>query len=332
MLLAGSDDGVYRLPDLDGSADRTAERVLESGRVMRLRQFGSVDGLFAATTTGLVHSTDGETWTDLAVPEEQVYSVGALPDGRFYAGARPARVYVGEFDGGAATGEGADAPSVDWTECEGFRDLPSREEWRLPRHENLAQVRDIHHDPAGSDRLVAGVEVGGVHVSDDGGETWTERRGPGDDESSVDDDIHELRAVGAGEYVAATGFGLFRTTDAGATWTRLDEAFDQRYFRSVVSVDGTVYAGGALANSSTWDDADAEPELFALRDSGIEVIDFPASDETVTGMTAADGDLVVATHRGSMLVHRDGEWAAVGDLPVNEELTGRYTPLTRVEN
>jgi len=332
MLLAGSDDGVYRFPDVDGSADRTAEQVLDSGRVMRLRQFDAADGIFAATTTGLFHSTDGETWTDLGVPEERVYSVGALPDGRRYAGTRPARVYVGEFDGGgAAAGEGDGAPSVDWTECDGFRDLPSREEWRLPRHENLAQVRDLHRDPADSDRLVAGVEVGGVHVSDDGGETWTERRDP-DDGSGLDDDIHELRVVGAGEYVAATGFGLFRTTDAGESWTRLDEGYDQRYFRSVASVNGVVYAGGALANSSTWDDADADPELFAVRDGDPAVLDFPASDETVTGLTAADGDLVAATHRGSVLVRRDGEWTTVGDLPVTEELTGRYTPLSRVEN
>jgi len=331
MPLAGSDDGVYRFPTVDGSADRTAEQVLDSGRVMRLRQFDAADGIFAATTTGLFHSVDGESWTDLGVPEAQVYSVGALPDGRRYAGTRPARVYVGELDGGAAASEGDGAPSVDWTECEGFQDLPSREEWRLPRHENLAQVRDLHRDPADSDRLVAGVEVGGVHVSDDGGETWTERRDPGD-ESGLDDDIHELCVVGAGEYVAATGFGLFRTTDAGQSWTRLDEGYDQRYFRSVAAVDGVVYAGGALANSSTWDDADADPELFAVRDGEPEVLDFPASDETVTGLTAADGGLVVATHRGLVLVHRDGEWTTVGDLPVTEELTGRYTPLSRVEN
>jgi hypothetical protein len=44
-------------------------------------------------------------------------------------------------------------------------------------------------------------------------------------------------------------------------------------------------------------------------------------------MTASDGDLVVATHRGSVLVRRGGEWTAVGELPVPGDLTGRYTPL-----
>ncbi|QLH81160.1 WD40 repeat domain-containing protein [Halosimplex pelagicum] len=329
MLLAGSDDGVYRLPDLDGPAERTAERTLASGRVMRLRTFDALAGAFAATTTGLFHSPDGETWVDLGVPTEAVYSVGALPDGRLYAGTRPAHVYVGEFEYGAGAGETDDVgPAVEWRECEGFRELPSREEWRLPRHDDLAQVRDVHHDPADPDRLVAGVEVGGVHVSDDGGETWVERRGA--DSEGVDDDIHELHVVGPGEYVAATGFGLFRTTDAGESWTRLDEGVDQRYFRTAFSLDGVGYAGGALANSSTWDDPDADSVLLAVRDGSAERVEPPAADETVTGTTAVDGDLVVATHRGSVLVRREGEWVRIGDLPVPGDLTGRYTPLARL--
>ncbi|WP_436929227.1 WD40/YVTN/BNR-like repeat-containing protein [Halosimplex halobium] len=346
MLLAGSDDGVYRFSDLDGPADRTAERTLASGRVMRLRTFDgldggfarersetssdSSDGAFAATTTGLFHSPDGETWVDLGVPTEAVYSVGALPGGRLYAGTRPARVYAGEFEGVDAGESDDGGPAVEWRECEGFQRLPSREEWRLPRHDDLAQVRDLHHDPADPDRLVAGVEVGGVHGSDDGGETWAELRGDDAAGDVVDDDIHELHVAGPGEYVAATGFGLFRTTDAGASWTRLDGGVDQRYFRTAFSLDGTVYAGGALANSATWDDPDADPELFAVRDGAVEAVEFPPADETVTGMTAAGGDLVVATHRGSVLVRHGGEWTAVGELPVPGDLTGRYTPVTRL--
>ncbi|WP_459192887.1 WD40/YVTN/BNR-like repeat-containing protein [Halosimplex sp. J119] len=320
MLLAGSDDGVYRLSDLDGPAETTAAQVLDSGRVLRLRTFDGLDGIFAATKTGLFHSPDGDSWTDLDVPQERVYSVGAARAGdRLYAGTKPAHVYVAEL------GDDAALDAIEWRDLDDFQELPSREEWRLPRHENLAQVRDIHRDPAEPDRIVAGVEVGGVHLSDDGGETWEERR------EGVDDDIHELHVVWPGEYVAATGFGLFRTVDGGESWTRLDGGFDQRYFRSAFSLDGTIYAGGALANSSTWEDEDADPELFAFRDDSLERVDFPRPDETVTGMTAADGDLVVATHRGSVLVDRSTGWVSVGEIPVTDDFTGRYTPLTWVE-
>jgi len=299
--------------------------------------------VLAATKTGLGYSPDGETWSDLGVPTENVYSVGASADGdRLYAGTRPARVYVAGVADIGESGDGFDPDAVEWRECDDFQELPSRDEWRLPRHENLAQVRDVHADPAANDRVVAGVEVGGVHVSDDLGETWEERR------DGVDDDIHELRVIAPGEYVAATGFGLFRTRDAdlvsesnetssghrsdgGDAWTRLDDDVDQRYFRSVCAVDGVVYAGGALAHSATWDDPDADPELFAISGDTLERVDFPHPDETVTGMTAVDGTLVVGTHRGSVLAHRDGDWESVGDLPVGADRTGRYTPLTRFE-
>jgi len=57
--------------------------------------------------------------------------------------------------------------------------------------------------------VVAAIEVGGVHVSTDGGTTWTGRN------AGVNDDVHELHVVDDGEYVAATGCGLFYTKTQG---------------------------------------------------------------------------------------------------------------------
>jgi hypothetical protein len=290
MLLIGSDDGVYRVTGLDRPESR-ATRVHETGRVRRVRAFEGLAGVFATTETGLYHSLDGETWTSLDGPGEKVYAVGASPDGdRLYVGTRPAHLYVARPDG--------DEPGEDltWEELDGFRELPSRDEWRLPRHENLAQVRDVHVPPEAPDRVVVGVEVGGVHVSENRGETWTERR------DGANSDVHELHLMGPDEFVAATGFGLYHTTDAGRSWTRLDETHEQRYFRTVFAVDGVVYAGGALANSSTWNDADADaaPELFVSRDGEtIDPVEHPRPDETVTGLTAVDGRAVAATRGGN---------------------------------
>lgn len=320
MLIAGSDDGVYTISDIFGSDESTTRKTLDSGRVMRVRQFEGLDGLFAATTTGLYYSPDAQEWTDLGVPVENVYAVAASPArDRVYAGTRPAGLYV------AQTEDTLDA-SLDWRELDGFQDLPSRDEWRLPRHEDLAQVRDVHVPPGSPDRVLAGVEVGGVHVSEDGGETWVERRG------AVHDDVHELHVIGPDEYVAATGFGLFRTTDAGRSWTRLDRGVDQRYFRSVCEVGDAIYAGGALSSSSSWDDDDADPALFAVREGDrLEKVDHPRPDETVTGITGVDGRVLAGTHRGTILRGVSGGWAVVGSIPVDEDSTGRYTPLSWFE-
>jgi hypothetical protein len=319
VLLVGSDDGVYRIDERDGRERGSATKLLDAGRTMRLRTFPGVEGVFAATTTGLYRSTDGDRWTDLGVPRERVYAVGVEPSaGRLLAGTRPAHVYT--TDAGSVEDDGSEP---DWRELDGFRALPSRDEWRLPRHENLAEVRDLHADPGADGRIVAGVEVGGVHVGEDGGETWTERR------EGVDDDVHELRVVGAGAYVAATGFGLFRTTDAGRSWERLDGAVEQRHFRAVAVVGDETYASAVLAHSATWNDPDTSPKLFAVHDGSLSAVPVPDQhdDETVTGMTGCDGDLVAATHRGTLLAGGPDRLRPVGEFPVSEEPSGRYTPV-----
>ncbi|WP_435175181.1 WD40/YVTN/BNR-like repeat-containing protein [Halorussus sp. AFM4] len=317
MLVAGSENGVHAVTGIDGDGPVTVRRVLDAGPVMRLRTLDGFEGVFAATETGLYHSSDADEWTNLDVPREKVYAVAAGAGGRLYAGTRPAHLYVAR-----ASDESEFTRGLEWRELRGIQELPSRDEWRLPRHENLAQVRDVHVHPASPGRVVVGVEVGGVHVSDDEGETWTERR------DGVDDDVHELRLVGPDEFVAATGFGLFRTADAGRSWTRLDEGYDQRYFRSVVAVDGVIYAGAALAHTATWDDEDADPELFACRDGEtLERVEHPRPDETVTGMSDVDGALVAATHRGTVMLRRPDGWVVAGSLPVSGRLAGSYTPL-----
>lgn len=317
MLLAGSDDGVYRLAGVRDGGEPAVDQVLSAGRVMRLRSFEGIDDVFAATSTGLYHSRDLREWRTLAVPCEQVYAVGADAErGRLYAGTRPAHLYTADLSPGGSVGD------LEWRELEDFQSLPSRDEWRLPRHEDLAQVRDVRVHPDAPGRVAAGVEVGGVHVSDDGGETWTERR------EGMHDDVHELHLAGPEEYVVATGFGLFRSTDAGQSWTRLDEGFDQRYFRSVFTQDGTLYAGGALSNSATWDDPDADPQFFVAKDGEtLAPVDQPRPDETVTGITALGGQVVAATHRGSVLVEDGDDWSVAGSFPTPGDVTGTYTPL-----
>lgn len=49
------------------------------------------------------------------------------------------------------------------------------------------------------------------------------------------------------------------------------------------------------------------------------------------GLLRRDGALTVATHRGSVFVRGDGSWERIRDLPVPGYLTGRYTPVTRIE-
>ena len=298
-LLIGTDDGVFRVPDttLDD-----AEQVLDGGTVLRVRTFAAAEGVFTATRTGLYRSRDdGLTWDRLGVPREEVYSVVASSDGGcLYAGTHPAYLYV--------SGDRGET----WDELVGFQDLPSREEWYTPRHRNEAHVRSLGVHPEVPERVIAGVEVGGVHVSEDRGETWTERR------NGVHDDVHHVLVLGAGEYVASCGGGLYRTDDGGRSWTRLDANVDHTYFREAIASDGRLYAAAARRSPGTWrGDTGADGVLLESDDRGdtFEQMSYPGSpNEVVLAWTEVAGRVLAGTNAGRVLVRGDDGWTDTGGV------------------
>lgn len=296
-LVVGSVDGVWRVTDPEHEGTRTLAAGAGPLTVWRVTTAGG--DLYAATEAGLYRSTDtGATWEALAVPSDPVYAVDVAPDGQVYAGTHPPRVYT-------ATGDG-------WTELGSLQDQPSRPEWDSPVHDE-GQVRHLHVPPGAPDRVIAGVERGGVHVSDDRGETWIERR------DGVWDDIHHLAVVDAATYYASTGTGLYRTDDAGRSWTRLDEDRERSYFRESVVHEGTLYTAATMGPSTTWRGPEgAEGALFESEDRGetLEAMPYPGEGTEAVLAWASDGSRVFAgTDRGRVLVREDGQWREWTGLP-----------------
>lgn len=301
VLVIGTREGVFRAAD--ASFERV-EQTLDAGNTLRIRVFPN-HGVFATTKRGLFRSTDGgRTWARLDVPREEVFSIVASPDGeRLYAGTHPAHLYISTDRGET------------WEELEEFQDLPSREEWHTPRHRNEAHVRSLGVHPDAPERVVAGVEVGGVHVSEDAGETWTERR------DGVHDDVHHVLVCGPEEYVASCGGGLYRTRDAGRSWRRLDADVDHRYFREAFAHDGRLYAAAARGPPGTWRGANgADAAIFESEDGGetLEATPYPGGpEEFVLAWTALDDRVLAGTNDGRVLgrENEDGEWQTLGEVP-----------------
>ncbi|PSQ26596.1 glycosyl hydrolase [Halobacteriales archaeon QS_8_65_32] len=299
-LVIGTRDGVFRLATAESATNamagdavlEDAEAVLDGYNTLRVRTLAD-HGTFAATIGGLFRSTDdGRTWTRLDVPREEVFSIVASPNGeRLYAGTHPAHLYVSTDRGET------------WKDLEGFQDLPSREEWYTPRHRNEAHIRSLGVHPDEPDRVVAGVEVGGVHVSENGGETWTERR------DGLHDDVHHVLVRDSEAYVASCGGGLYSTADAGRSWIRLDTEVDHRYFREAFCHGGRLYAAAARGSPGTWrGESGADAAIFESKNGGetLESVPYPGSpEEFVLAWTELDGRVLAGTNGGRLLVRRD---------------------------
>ncbi|MFC6940610.1 sialidase [Salinirubellus sp. GCM10025818] len=302
-LLIGTDTGLYRVSGLPFE-EGDAERVLDCGMVTAVETFEGHDGVFVASTDGAFRSTDeGHTWEDLGVPlgdrfwhagESEVWSILGTADGVLYAGTNDPYVYRSVDDGET------------WAEMKGFRDLPSRGHWESPIDPHYARLRALEQVPGRPERLIVGVEAGGIHLSEDGGRTWLDRR------DTIVDDIHQVLPISADVWLATTGYldhdlenlglghavgegGLYRTTDAGDSWTRIDRGNEFSYVRRVFVHDGTVFFCGGQEAPPAWVNDEHESALFESTNFGRdwERVSYPGEPhEVIETWTLHDGDIV----------------------------------------
>ncbi|RRJ34058.1 WD40/YVTN/BNR-like repeat-containing protein [Halocatena pleomorpha] len=320
-VLIGASDGVYRASDVPFEI---VEQVLDTGFVTGIATFDAVDGTFAATTTGLYHSTDtGDSWDDLSVPTESVWSVHATEVG-LYAGTAPAHLYR-STDGGRT-----------WTDVKSLQEQPSHSKWTAPGS-IPPRLRTLGTHPEAPERLVVGIEAGKLHVTEDGGKTWIERDDP------VPDDIHHVNVRAPNEFIVSTGYlgvdgeqpgGLYRTTDAGETWARLDTG-DRAYFREAIDHDGRLYVSAAR-DAPPWWAGGADAVLYESNDDEtLTAVSYPSGPaEVIDAWAVIDGHVIAGTvfrsqestrpidvstaagSSGSVLQRtKDGEWRQVGNVP-----------------
>lgn len=135
-----------------------------------------------------------------------------------------------------------------------------------PRHRKEAHVRSLSVHPDVPERVIAGVEVGGVFVSDDYGESWEERRAglQTEREDDLQYDVHHVPALSGDELVVSCGGGLYRTRNVGDTWTRLDD-HNHSHFREAFSHGGRLYAA---ATRGPWT-SEMDATLFESTDRAI---------------------------------------------------------------
>jgi photosystem II stability/assembly factor-like uncharacterized protein len=166
-----------------------------------------------------MRTTDGaRTWSDCALPADDVFSIAVSPaDGTVYAGTEPSALYRSDDGGGT------------WRELTALLDLPSRPTWSFPPRPWTSHVRWIAPSPHDAGVVLAGIELGGLMRSTDGGESWQDQR-PGSQP-----DVHSLawHPEIAGPAYEAGGGGAAWSEDGGDTWQAADDGRDRHYTWSV---------------------------------------------------------------------------------------------------
>ncbi len=218
-LYAATGDGLARLDEDDG---RWAVSLHLSGNGAQCLAVDPADpdtvyaGLREA---GVRRTTDGgETWSDCGLPDPGVFSLAvSAADGAVYAGTEPSRLFRSDDRGES------------WAALDALLELPSRPTWSFPPRPWTSHVRWIAPSPHDGGLLLAGIELGGLMRSLDGGETWQDHR-PG-----AQRDVHSLAwhpAVPGRAYEAGGG-GAAWSEDAGETWQQADDGRDRHYTWSV---------------------------------------------------------------------------------------------------
>ena len=164
---------------------------------------------------GLLVSHDGgHEFERSALPQEDVFSVAvSAADGAVYVGCEPSRLYRSR-DGGE-----------NWEELSALLEIPSAPTWSFPPRPWTSHVRWIAPSPHDADRLLVGIELGGVMLSEDAGESFSDHP-PG-----AVRDVHCLawHPSEPGRAYEAGGGGAAWSFDAGNTWRGEDRGRDRHY-------------------------------------------------------------------------------------------------------
>jgi photosystem II stability/assembly factor-like uncharacterized protein len=178
--------------------------------------------VYAGTQHGPYRSTDGgDHWEKLGFPDPGmiVWSILFHPQNpqTMYLGTAPAAVY--RSDNGGDT----------------WHRLPNAKQTERVDMGFATRLIRMTADPSHPDEIYAGVEVGGVMRSLDGGETWSDcsehlvklaeqqhlKSKIGSDteiEGMMDTHALTMSAAQPGTVFLAVRMGLFRSTDRGMTW------------------------------------------------------------------------------------------------------------------
>ena len=221
LLFLATERGLV-VAERDGNGWREATRSLIGQRITSVIAREGV--VLAGANEGVLRSDDlGQTWraASIGLTHPHVRWLAYHPDisDCEFAGTEPAAIFVSHD--GAQT----------WRECAEVVQLRDKHSWSLPYSPEAGCVRGFAFH---GKRAYAAVEVGGVLLSDDKGQSWRLAEGSDGDpdlagppEPFIYPDVHSIAVHPSSPDLvfAPTGGGFYRSTDGGRTWSDLYDCY-----------------------------------------------------------------------------------------------------------
>ena len=210
-----------------------------------------------------------------------------------------------------------------WTEIEALR-LGTAGSTFPPNPDLGSRTRYLAGDPHLPGFVYAGIEVGGILVSSDGGSSWEPAN-----QGLSDPDVHEVcpsAHTPALVFAACGEEGVFRSTNRGASWQRVTPDGPRAYGTAVTEDrTGQVYLGMTRGRPNTWvRDERADGAVYCSKDAGQHwtlVLEHLAGG-VLDFCTRPDADGVIAsTSEGDLIeITADGQRTFASGLPCITEL------------
>jgi photosystem II stability/assembly factor-like uncharacterized protein len=338
--VSASEDAAHRIHVATTGGVFTFERAgadrpwARTGHTLEGRHIGSLvdvpeEGvLFAgAHSGGLFASRDaGKTWDramhGISPEHEHVFTLAAFRSGNgieLWAGTQPAALYR-SIDLGQT-----------WTELPGVRNVPGTDAWNFPAPPFVAHVKHVAIHPDEPSVVYVCVEQGALLKSTDAGTSWHEVTSYATAEDRWYHDAHRVTISPSdpARLYLTSGEGLYRSNDAGATWTHLTTRHDRVGYPDAFFLDPqderTIYMAGSGLSPDAWTaGADTSAQAGVLR----------SGDGGATWTPLHDG--FTEPIRGNfeaMSLHRRGDRIALyAGTAVGEvfERADRDAPWTRI--
>lgn len=256
-LLAVTGEGLVRLTQEESNWHAELVRADERMRCVAVDPADAATVYVGSRANGVCKSSDrGAHWQGLQLPQQDVFSLAISPaDGSVYAGTEPSMLFK-STDGGTT-----------WRELDALRRLPSAQTWSFPPRPETSHVSSIAPNPEDAGLLIVGIELGGLMLSQDGGESWQDHR-PG-----AEKDVHALawhprateRAYEAG------GGGAAWSRDGGRGWASANQGRD-RHYTWALAIDpedpDCWYISACPGPREAHSNADAQAYVYRWRNNG----------------------------------------------------------------